>query len=144
MTGQPPLTCPPLTAIEVELQPLSLPGGLVIAAVLPFQINAIFSLGGSFAGLLTTINIPATFQVTFESIGAGAEGSLGILNFNLNAGSTQPSVVCPNPMVYDYNLTLNVPGGTMPAGVVFKLVALATITGSPVVAFSEGPLITTT
>lgn len=146
MTGQPQLTCPPVGAFEVDLQPLALPGGTIVTAAAPFSVTSIYSTGGAFASFLTGISVSLNFEVKYESIGAGPEGSLGILVFNLNAGFTQPTVVCvpPHPMVFDYNLSLPVLPGTLPAGHIFKLAGMVYAPGFPVFAFDENSILINT
>lgn len=140
MPGTFPLNCPPVGPLEIELSLMNLPGGdAVVNSTSPFNINVVFTAAGVIVPFLQTFSIPLTVSMAFESIGPGPELIMGIIAFNFNAGFV-PSVVCVDPNAFDYNLVLAVPVGTLPVGTPGHTAAV-TIPGFPIIAHTDGPVI---
>ncbi len=142
MAGQPQIGTNPFIAMDCNnlvCNEPGLPSSLIVNAAAPFQLSVNFNLAGSVwpAILALAAAVPGPdfqIQYSYESMGAGPEGTLGAVNVNANAGQLNYSAP---------QTALNIAAGSLPVGT-YKLVAtvrtlipmLGWVTG-----FQEGPII---
>lgn len=135
MPGQPQLGTNPILGIDCNAfvvadpaDPLG-PSNLIIPAGTPFEVAARFQLGGLLAPWLVATTVPYTVTYYFEGMGGAPEGTLGTKADNTSAGK----------LIYagaDTKFTgaLGTPG-------TYRLTAVVSLSGPPVSAFIEGPMI---
>ena len=105
------------------------PSNLIIPAGVNFEVAAQFQLGGLLASWLVGTTVPYTVTYYYEGMGAAPEGTLGT-----KAGNTSPG-----RLVYDGAATRFV--GNLGTPGTYRLIAVVSLSGPPVTAFVEGPMI---
>lgn len=135
MPGQPQLGSNPILGIDCNAfviadpaDPLG-PSNLIIPAGVNFEVAARFQLGGLLAGWLVGTTVPFTVTYYYEGMGAAPEGTLGT-----KAGNTTGA-----KLVYDGTDTKFV--GNLATPGTYRLMAVVSLSGPPVSAFIEGPMI---
>jgi hypothetical protein len=135
MPGQPQKGSNPILGIDCTdfrvadpNDPLG-PSNLIIPAGTQFDVSLKFDLDGLLAGWLVSTVVSYAVHYYYESIGAGPEGQLGVVNRNTSAGK----------LVYD-NADTRATVSINDRGV-YRLTGVVIFGGAPVTAFTEGPMI---